>query len=500
MANTKKFVKTIVEKTLNYLTTFEANKNWHRNSKLTFTSFLFVSIFRLISYILLFVFYRMLNWGACPFWAQKKIIQKLILIYAPQRVGLFTCTQYCNGLFGIVVSCLPLWEQPSPLLTSQAPISTSYRYYPSRKKYINRVLIIIGLLFYTFLSYNTELSAQSLGNKLYQSPISNSNYFPSRVTSKINRTLQYNLVAHIDSSSVRKSFFENASIYSPKRGSIVSLTGGLAYGATMYSLTKYWYSNFEQTAFHFYNDNGEWNQMDKIGHVWTAYSESLYMSRVYQWTGMNKKKAVWLGGALGWTFQASIELLDGFSARWGASPGDIVSNTLGSGLFVAQELLWEEQKFQLKFSAFPVNYSSHPIAVQNRTANLFGTNLSERILKDYNGQAYWLSFSPFAFSQKTPKFWPSFLELSVGYGVDNIWGGFENRWANPMNSSGNWIDYTGTPRIRQFYVSFDIDWSKIDTKYPFVNMLLDGLNIFKCPAPALEINTEGQVFFHFIYF
>ncbi len=42
----------------------------------------------------------------------------------------------------------------------------------------------------------------------------------------------------------------------------------------MVGLYSAWYSNYPQTNFHFFNDNNEWKQVDKVGHAYSAYIES----------------------------------------------------------------------------------------------------------------------------------------------------------------------------------------------------------------------------------
>jgi len=45
----------------------------------------------------------------------------------------------------------------------------------------------------------------------------------------------------------------------------------VAYSATMIGLNQLWYANYEREAFDFFDDDAEWNQMDKIGHIGSAY-------------------------------------------------------------------------------------------------------------------------------------------------------------------------------------------------------------------------------------
>ena len=118
-----------------------------------------------------------------------------------------------------------------------------------------------------------------------------------------------------------------------------ALIGGtsVGYAATMIGLNAAWYADFERSSFHFFNDWGEWNDMDKVGHFYSAYNESLLLMYGGIWAGLPRRKAMWLGVGFGALFQTSIEVLDGFSTKWGFSVGDIAFNTGGLVLLAAQE-------------------------------------------------------------------------------------------------------------------------------------------------------------------
>ncbi len=277
----------------------------------------------------------------------------------------------------------------------------------------------------------------------------------------------------------------------------LSTTAAVSYSAFVYGLSQYWYKNFEKSPFHFYNDNGEWNQMDKVGHTWTAYSESLYMIELYRWAGVKDKKAIWIGGLLGSSYQATIEVLDGYSKKWGASPTDILANTVGVVMVMGQELAWQEQRIQCKFSTHLHKYDNFTDEIQTRVLNLYGKSFAEKVLKDYNAQTYWLSVNPFHFSPNSSSNFPKWLNVSVGYGVENIFGGFENEWTVEDEIM---IDRTDIPRLRQYYLSLDVDFTQIPTRSRFLKMFFKALNIFKCPAPTLELNSEGKWKGYWLYF
>jgi hypothetical protein len=121
----------------------------------------------------------------------------------------------------------------------------------------------------------------------------------------------------------------------------------------------------------------------------------------------------------------------------------------------------------------------------------------ERTLKDYNGQTYWLSVNPWSFAKKS-KF-PKWLNIAVGYGAGGMLGGYTNTWTDPETNAAH--SRTDITRYRQFYLSPDIDLSKITIKgkTPNILRLLNGLKI-KFPLPTLEYNTKGEFKMHAVYF
>ncbi len=266
--------------------------------------------------------------------------------------------------------------------------------------------------------------------------------------------------------------------YNKKRLTLVVGTEVALYAGSMYGLNQLWYKDYPRSSFHFFDDNNEWLQMDKLGHVTTAY----YIGRVgiglMKWSGVERKKAIWYGGMVGSVYQSTIEVFDGFSSQWGFSVGDFAANTVGSLMVVGEELAWDEQRIVLKFSFQPSMYASY------RTDEL-GKNMQENILKDYNGQTYWLSVNPASFMRKQTKF-PKWLNIAVGYGAEGMTGAF----FNPLYiDAGGWqINFD---RYRQFYLSFDVDLTRIKTKSKFFNTIFYTVGFIKIPAPAIEFNKYG---------
>ena len=108
-------------------------------------------------------------------------------------------------------------------------------------------------------------------------------------------------------------------------------TGAVAgiYTATVIGLNEIWYKQYPRGSFHFQDDWGEWENVDKMGHMFTAYMYSKWISDLTHWTGVPRKSADWAGFGASMLFQTTIEIMDGFSDRWGFSWSDMAFNTAG---------------------------------------------------------------------------------------------------------------------------------------------------------------------------
>lgn len=312
------------------------------------------------------------------------------------------------------------------------------------------------------------------------------------------RKLKYYKLYSDSSSGQLISYFDSTEFRQDQQRAkkrIWLVAGGnvLGYSSAMIALSSAWYSKYEQTRFHTFNDWPEWKQMDKVGHLYAAYIESRASMELWRWTGIERKKRIWIGGMSGAFYQTVIEVLDGFSEGWGWSWADFGTNILGSGALVAQELAWDDQRIKLKFSFHRKKYDDPQL--NQRTNVLFGKSTAERLLKDYNGQTYWASINlkPFFKSSNLP----AWLSLSVGYGAEGLFGGEENI---AKDENGAIIfDRRDMKRYRQWFLAPDIDLSKIKTKSKALNFLFTVLSAFKFPAPSLEL-SNGKLRAHAIHF
>jgi hypothetical protein len=279
----------------------------------------------------------------------------------------------------------------------------------------------------------------------------------------------------------------NSILPSPKKNRIYLATAGsvIGYGGSLIALSNAWYKHYPQTNFHFFNDNDDWLQVDKAGHVFSAYTAGKWSMELWRWVGLSRKQRIWVGGLSGTVFTTVIEVLDGFSSGWGFSVGDLGADLAGSGLFIAQELLWDEQKIQVKFSFHRNNYAD--ASLDQRADALFGNRFVERLLKDYNGQTYWASANIRSLFKRSHL--PKWLNIAVGYGADGMFGGTENI-ARDKNGAIT-FNRSDVPRYRQWYLAPDVDLTRIKTKSKFLKTTFFLLNSLKFPTPSIGFSKKG---------
>ena len=302
-------------------------------------------------------------------------------------------------------------------------------------------------------------------------------------------------------------FFQRAEKPDPWRIGILSGSLALGYSATSYGLAKAWYADYKQAPFHSFDDWYEWRQYDKLGHLMTTYFEANWVFQMYRWAGVKENKAAWIGFGAAMLFQGTVELMDGFSADWGWSWGDIGFNSLGAAAFLSQQLIWKEQRIRFKISAHKPKYSQNPIqalnstettTLQQRADDLFGSSIPEMFFKEYNGGTIWASVNIGSFIKNRPKWVLPYVNIALGYGIENVFGAERNKW---YNSSLSVFEVPqGYQRQSQFFLSLDIDFERIPTKSKALKTLFSLLNVIKIPFPALEINSLGQFKFHPFYF
>jgi hypothetical protein len=270
------------------------------------------------------------------------------------------------------------------------------------------------------------------------------------------------------------------------RQRIVDYSIAAGYPASMTWLYIQWYKPYQNSSFHFFNDNAEWEMVDKYAHVSAAYLIGKGIMRGYQWAGLDDRKALWRGATVSFAYLTTIEFFDAYSDEWGFSYGDVIANATGVGLLVGQQLMWNEQRVVLKGSFHSTKYPAY-------RPSLLGDGFPQTIVKDYNGQTWWASINPRSFMKADSRF-PKWLSIAVGVGGEGMIGGHRN----PEMVDG--MPVPSFDRYSQYYFGIDFDVARIETSSKFLNGFFKAINIIRLPAPTVEFNSGHGNKFYWLYF
>jgi len=262
---------------------------------------------------------------------------------------------------------------------------------------------------------------------------------------------------------------------------------GIGYVISLLWLSSSWYDSY--TNFHFFDDLFEWEYLDKVGHLFVSFQIGLFCYKTLgDYKNLNpslRRKWICFSGFYALFF---IEVLDGFSMNYGASPYDLIANLLGSIFcyaYVSYKII----------SNFTPKFSFHTTAYSLIRPEMLGSNFAQQFLKDYNGQTYWMNVDINSILNR--KIFPDWLSLAVGYGAEGLLGGHDNVW---QNNNSKTFDYSNVVRTKRFFISVDLNATFLRSKNKMFNYLFAPFVFFKFPAPAVEINEERGIIFHWIYF
>jgi hypothetical protein len=136
-------------------------------------------------------------------------------------------------------------------------------------------------------------------------------------------------------------------------------------------------------------------------------------------------------------------------------------------------------------------FSYHPTKYPQYRSDLLGKTDAEKVLKDYNGQTYWISMN---FPQKWFRNERNWLCFSIGYSIDGFTGARENLF-DPQFTNPPVFDRKG-----EFLFSLDIDFDKMNIKNKFLKSVLKVFNVIKVPFPAFGFDTNGNLLLKPVYF
>lgn len=228
--------------------------------------------------------------------------------------------------------------------------------------------------------------------------------------------------------------------------------------------------------------------IDKVGHFYGAYTASYFLREGFLASGVSWNAANNIAAGLGIAYSTYVEILDGYGSNWGFSPSDFYADVLGGAFFIAQNYVPFLQNFSPKFLYVPSEWTGY----QSRIPH-------DMFIDDYSSQFFFISINvENMLPDKWKKYYPDWLELSIGYTVRNLLAtnAPEAAGKTPCSECISIEDgYWGSPRL---VIALD---------YNLVKLLPDGgntwnwfkqsLNLIKLPSPALEIGKVTRFYILF---
>lgn len=181
-----------------------------------------------------------------------------------------------------------------------------------------------------------------------------------------------------------------------------------------YGYNKWWNDGFgggfKTTDEGWFGNGTDSGGADKLGHMFSNYASVRLLTPLLTATGNSREEAIRLAG---WTtigIFTAIEVVDGYSRKWGFSPQDVAMNVAGTALGVYLESHPEvDDRFDFRFAYRRSRDSGF---------DPFG---------DYSGQRYLLVLKADGFetTRRVPAL--RYLELSLGYQARGFDPGGERR-------------------------------------------------------------------------
>lgn len=232
-------------------------------------------------------------------------------------------------------------------------------------------------------------------------------------------------------------------------GGFTAILGGLQ----IYQYNAFW---SDRTTFRIIDDGDLELGADKGGHFYSAYFMSKLATDALMTSGFSQDLAVISGGLIGAGYQFFVEVQDGFGKGWGFSPSDVYANTAGSVFHILQHFVPFFSHISYKASYYPAPWMGELTRKGAVTP-----------IDDYSAWTWWFSFDIHGMLPEEAKaFWPSWLNLSVGYASRNL------EWATAS---------------RRYVIGLDYNLEKLlPDGSPFWNWFRQYLNVLKLPSPTLE--------------
>jgi len=261
-----------------------------------------------------------------------------------------------------------------------------------------------------------------------------------------------------DSVSVNEGFIQTDSL-SAKKVIASGVVGGLLVGSLVSSYFDWWKGSNE--PFHIVHE-GVFNDyslgVDKLGHMYTSYFYFHTFRNIMLWGGYGRSAALWWSAGTTAFFAVSIEIGDGLSP-FGFSFEDLAFNMAGLGYGILQTEFPFLRNFALKWSYVP------------RTGYRWPPHFTD----NYDWHTYWLAVNVHnLLPEAWRKYWPAFLNVAVGYGVDDY------------AANGKVV------RTREVAVGLDFNLEAFQIDNQEILLLQKIVNMIHLPAPAVKFTGEKE--------
>lgn len=229
------------------------------------------------------------------------------------------------------------------------------------------------------------------------------------------------------------------------------MVGGLLIGSLVDAYYAWWKDASTPFTFHAEGWFATRRGIDKAGHFFTSYFHFHTFRYIMLWGGYEASTALWWAVGTSAFFAVSVEIGDGVTA-YAFDYQDLAFNLGGIGYAILQTKIPFLRNFNFKWSFVPSD----------------GYRFPPRFTEDYDAHTYWLTANV---NELLPRswepFWPDFLQLAIGYGVDD----------NVTKS--------------EVAVGFDINLEVFRTDNEHLLLAEKTLNMFHIPGPGVKF-TESK--------
>jgi hypothetical protein len=263
-------------------------------------------------------------------------------------------------------------------------------------------------------------------------------------------------IAHAQDSLSVTDGFQVKPEFTGRKIAATSAIGGMLVMSLIWSYDTWWRD--AGRPFHFKTENwldGYFRGIDKVGHFYTSYFYFNTFRNLMLWGGYEHATANW------WAAGATAFFGDGVTKDYGFDYQDVLFNFSGLGYGLLQTKVPFLRNFNFKWTYAPNEGYRFPV----------------RFTDNYDAHTYWLTcdVNNLLPSSLEP-YWPDWLNLAVGMGVDDKW------------------------TKREFVIGFDISIVSIfqPTNEDWL-LAQKTLDLFHYPAPAMKFTEDKAPRYYFFH-